>query len=150
MQAGNGIRVKSACHRCGFEYAGYMNSIFHPSKHSTVMHKPVGLIERVRGVIHYKLCSLRIEQAYVQWVRRFVAFHGKRHPYPDKRGEGRLMQQTRHVRNSPLQFQAVSAVRCEWLTILPVAGKTPDPQCRRNDFWRVGRRIAASRILQDR
>lgn len=44
------------------------------------MHKPVGLIERVREVIRYKHYSLRTEQAYVQWIRRFLAFHGKRHP----------------------------------------------------------------------
>lgn len=32
--------------------------------------------ERIR-VMHY---SIRTEQAYVDWVRRFVLFHGKRHP----------------------------------------------------------------------
>jgi len=25
-------------------------------------------------------CSLRTEEAYVGWVKRFVLFHGKRHP----------------------------------------------------------------------
>ena len=57
-----------------------MDSTFHPSKHNTVMHKPVGLIERVREVVRYKHYSIRTEQAYVQWIRRFIAFHGKRHP----------------------------------------------------------------------
>lgn len=57
-----------------------MNSIFAPPKHSSVMHKPVSLIERVREVVRYKHYSIRTEEAYVQWVRRFVAFHGKRHP----------------------------------------------------------------------
>lgn len=57
-----------------------MNSIFHPAKYSTVMHKPVGLIERVREVIRYKHYSLRTEQAYVQWIKRYLAFHGRRHP----------------------------------------------------------------------
>ena len=27
--------------------------------------------------LHY---SYRTEQAYVDWVRRFILFHGKRHP----------------------------------------------------------------------
>ena len=44
------------------------------------MPKPVGLIERVREVVRYKHYSIRTEETYVQWVRRFVAFHGKRHP----------------------------------------------------------------------
>ncbi|MGE5385991.1 MAG: integron integrase [Betaproteobacteria bacterium] len=57
-----------------------MNSIFSPSKYSTVMHKPVGLIERVREVVRYKHYSIRTEHAYVQWIKRFVAFHGRRHP----------------------------------------------------------------------
>ena len=57
-----------------------MNSAFTPSKHRSVMPKPVGLIERVREVVRYKHYSIRTEEAYVQWVRRFVAFHGKRHP----------------------------------------------------------------------
>jgi hypothetical protein len=25
-------------------------------------------------------CSIRTEQAYVDWARRFILFHGKRHP----------------------------------------------------------------------
>ncbi len=38
------------------------------------------LLGRVREVIRYKHYSLRTEKAYVGWVRRFVVFHGRRHP----------------------------------------------------------------------
>jgi len=38
------------------------------------------LLDRVREVIRYKHYSIRTEQAYVDWVRRFVIFHDKRHP----------------------------------------------------------------------
>lgn len=38
------------------------------------------LLGRVREVIRYKHYSIRMERAYVEWVRRFVAFHGRRHP----------------------------------------------------------------------
>jgi len=38
------------------------------------------LLERVRQVIRRKGYSYRTEQAYVQWIRRFILFHGKRHP----------------------------------------------------------------------
>jgi integrase len=38
------------------------------------------LLGRVREVIRYKHYSMRTERSYVEWVRRFVAFHGRRHP----------------------------------------------------------------------
>ena len=30
--------------------------------------------------IRQKHYSIRTEQAYVDWIRRFILFHGKRHP----------------------------------------------------------------------
>ena len=38
------------------------------------------LLDQVRERIRYKHYSLRTEQAYVQWVRMFVKWHGLRHP----------------------------------------------------------------------
>lgn len=38
------------------------------------------LLDRVRFVIRAKHYSLRTEEAYVQWIRRFILFHQKRHP----------------------------------------------------------------------
>jgi integron integrase len=38
------------------------------------------LIEQVRERIRYRHYSYRTEQAYVEWVKRFVRFHGLRHP----------------------------------------------------------------------
>ena len=38
------------------------------------------LLEQVRERIRLKHYSIRTEQAYLQWVRRFILFHGKRHP----------------------------------------------------------------------
>lgn len=38
------------------------------------------LIEQVRTVIRLKHYSLRTEESYVQWIRRFILFHNKRHP----------------------------------------------------------------------
>ena len=38
------------------------------------------LLDRVRNVIRLKHYSLRTEQSYVHWVKRFIYFHGKRHP----------------------------------------------------------------------
>jgi integrase len=38
------------------------------------------LLDRVREAIRLRHYSLRTEAAYVQWVRRFILFHSKRHP----------------------------------------------------------------------
>ena len=38
------------------------------------------LLERVRHAARVRHYSLRTEEAYAGWVRRFVLFHGKRHP----------------------------------------------------------------------
>ncbi len=38
------------------------------------------LLDRVREIIRIKHYSIRTEQAYLQWIRRYICFHGKRHP----------------------------------------------------------------------
>jgi integron integrase len=38
------------------------------------------LLDQVRGVIRRKHYSIRTEQAYCDWIKRFILFHGKRHP----------------------------------------------------------------------
>ena len=38
------------------------------------------LLDRVRDRIRRKHYSIRTEQAYVDWIRRFVLHHNKRHP----------------------------------------------------------------------
>jgi integron integrase len=38
------------------------------------------LLDRVRISLRTKHYSLRTEEAYVGWIRRFILFHGKRHP----------------------------------------------------------------------
>lgn len=38
------------------------------------------LLEEVRAVARMRHLSLRTEQAYIQWIKRFVLFHRKRHP----------------------------------------------------------------------
>jgi integron integrase len=38
------------------------------------------LLNRVRDKIRLKHYSIRTEQAYVDWIKRFIWFHGKRHP----------------------------------------------------------------------
>jgi site-specific recombinase XerD len=38
------------------------------------------LLDQVRAVLRRKHYSLRTEEAYVGWIKRYVLFHGKRHP----------------------------------------------------------------------
>ena len=38
------------------------------------------LLDQVRDTLRIKHYSYRTEQSYVQWVKRFILFHGKRHP----------------------------------------------------------------------
>ena len=38
------------------------------------------LLDQVRDIIRIKHYSIRTEQAYLQWIRRYILFHGKRHP----------------------------------------------------------------------
>jgi integrase len=38
------------------------------------------LLDQVRTVVRVKHFSLKTEQAYVQWIKRFIIFHNKRHP----------------------------------------------------------------------
>jgi len=42
-------------------------------------HKPK-LLEQVRSTLRVNHYSLRTEEAYLHWIRRFILFHGKRHP----------------------------------------------------------------------
>ncbi len=44
------------------------------------MDRAPGLLDQVRERIRFKHYSIRTERAYVLWIRRFILFHGKRHP----------------------------------------------------------------------
>lgn len=38
------------------------------------------LLDQVRSVARLRHLSLRTEEAYADWIRRFILFHRKRHP----------------------------------------------------------------------
>ncbi len=42
--------------------------------------QPVKLLDQVRNRIRVKHYSIRTEEAYVSWIKRFILFHDKRHP----------------------------------------------------------------------
>ncbi len=41
---------------------------------------PKRLLDQVRDQIRLRHYSIRTEQAYVSWIKRFILFHDKKHP----------------------------------------------------------------------
>ena len=39
------------------------------------------LLDRLRDAIRRRHYSRRTEEAYIHWTKRFIYFHGKRHPW---------------------------------------------------------------------
>ena len=71
------------------------------------------LLDRVRDAIRARHYSIRTEEAYVGWVRRFILFHNKRHPA--EMGEPEVNQFLTHLAvtenvAASTQNQALSAI----------------------------------------
>jgi site-specific recombinase XerD len=43
-------------------------------------HKPKKLLDQVRDALRVKHYAYRTEESYIQWIRRYILFHDKRHP----------------------------------------------------------------------
>jgi integron integrase len=43
-------------------------------------HRPKRLLDQVRDAIRLKHYSIRTEESYVTWIKRYILFHNKRHP----------------------------------------------------------------------
>ena len=54
-------------------------SPFPPPAAIAAVQKPK-LLDQVRAAIRVRHYSLRTEDTYVHWIKRFIFFHGKRHP----------------------------------------------------------------------
>lgn len=55
-----------------------MNAPSLPEK--TTSSRPPKLLDQVVAKIRFKHYSRRTEQSYVRWIKRYIFFHGKRHP----------------------------------------------------------------------
>ena len=83
---------------------------------SVVRTPPAGkpkLLDQVRDVIRRKHYSIRTEQAYIDWIKRFIIYHGKRHPGEMAEGEVAefLTHLARHLNvAASTQNQALSAL----------------------------------------
>lgn len=71
------------------------------------------LIDQVIDVIRKKHYSIRTEEAYVQWIKRFIYYHGKRHP--KDMGEAEIAQYISYLASvgnvaASTQNQALNAI----------------------------------------
>ena len=60
-----------------------MASVYRSAPAATInspVAEPPRLLDRLRHALRTKHYAYRTEQTYVHWVRRFILFHGKRHP----------------------------------------------------------------------
>jgi integron integrase len=73
----------------------------------------IKLLDQVRETARLKHLSRRTEEAYVQWIKRFVLFHKKRHPMALGENEVRqfltYLVQSKYV-SSSTQNQALNAI----------------------------------------
>lgn len=84
---------------------------------------PLRLLDQVRAAIRLKHYSYRTEEAYVGWIRRFVLFHGKRHPVEMGAPEIRAFLSdlaTRGKVAASTQNQALAALLFLYRTVLGV------------------------------
>lgn len=81
------------------------------------------LLEQMGGVLRHKYGSLRTEQSYLDWVKRFILFHGKRHPKDLGAGEVRAFLTNLAVEGrvaASTQNQALSALLFLYQQVLRV------------------------------
>ncbi len=79
------------------------------------------LLERVRDALRVRHMSLRTEKAYLHWIRRYILFHGKRHPR--EMGEGEINAFLTHLAvegqvSASTQTQALCALLFLYRTVL--------------------------------
>jgi Phage integrase, N-terminal SAM-like domain len=42
--------------------------------------QPPKLLDQIRNKLRLKHYAIRTEEQYLHWIKRFILFHGKRHP----------------------------------------------------------------------
>src|SRR5690606_16307065 len=81
------------------------------------------LLDQVREIIRIKHYSIRTEQAYLQWIRRYIIFHGKRHPNTLSADELRAFLSDLAIRgkvSASTQNQALNAILFMYREVLKI------------------------------
>lgn len=91
------------------------------------------LIDQVRDVIHLKHYSLQTERSYIQWIKRYIFFHAKRHP--KEMGKLEIEQFLTSLANSKVssttQNQAFNALMFLYNQVLDISMKDQNIQALR-------------------
>ena len=86
----------------------------HSKRHEKFIPNPkLKLLEQCSEVFRFYHYSLRTEHTYIDWIRRFILFHGKRHPREMGAPEltGFLSHLATHLKVAPAtQAQALNAI----------------------------------------
>ncbi|MBF2049054.1 MAG: phage integrase N-terminal SAM-like domain-containing protein [Elainella sp. C42_A2020_010] len=97
---------------------------------------PKKLLDQVRDAIRLKHYVYRTEETYVQWIRRYILFHNKRHPKEMGNAEieaflthlaveGQVSASTQNQALSALLFLYRAVLNLEMLGIDAVRAKQP-------------------------
>ena len=78
-------RMVSLCSNPSTSYVALSESGWCSSMAAVHETSPAGppkprLLDRVREAVRARQYSRRTEKAYVHWIKRYIFFHGKRHP----------------------------------------------------------------------
>ena len=114
------------------------------------MATPPRLLDQVRERLRLKHYSIRTEQAYVDWIKRFILFHRKRHPTamgkPEVEAFLTHLAVVRNVADST-QNQALSAVLFLYKEVLGRCVNFRESHSRHDDqkvSWLLQRRVPPS------
>ena len=87
--------VDSSRRARGLRWNKFFESIGGVSPTTAAVASSPKLLDRVRWHLRVKHYSIRTEQAYVDWIRRYILFHRKRHP--NEMGEREITQFLTHL-----------------------------------------------------
>jgi len=132
--AGEGAPPHRPCSRArGAGRASWPSFLREGNEHSETRPPPIGstpnrhvpqaprLLDRVRSAIRARHYSRRTEKAYTGWIRRFILFHGKRHPLQMGAAEITAFLSDLAIRarvSASTQNQALSALFFLYLEVL--------------------------------
>lgn len=114
--------------------------------------KPKKLLDQVRDVLRTKHYAYRTEQSYVDWIRRFILFHNKRHPQEMREAEVEAflthLAVERHV-SASTQNQALSAILFLYRHVLksPLAESIESVRAKRSTYLPTVLTVEEVRLL---
>ena len=82
------------------------------------------LLDQVRQAIRARHYSLRTEEAYVAWIKRFIFFHGKRHPMEMGGAGGEPVFDRLGGEQKGERLDAKSGAECAVVSLSAGAGQT--------------------------